>query len=189
MIIEGEAISNCLDSEISPIFWKVVKKTSSVICCRCNPIQKSDVVSFVKGKSGDVCLAIGDGGNDVNMIKTANVGVGIFGKEGYQAAYSSDYAISQFQYLKRLLFYHGRYSLLRNTYFIYFFFYKSLIFCVPNLWFAFFSGFSGTNLWDSLYFILYTSLLTTMPPVIIMVYEQDIDVEFKDYENKEVLKW
>jgi P-type E1-E2 ATPase len=29
-----------------------------------------------------VTLAIGDGANDVNMIKRANIGVGIFGKEG-----------------------------------------------------------------------------------------------------------
>lgn len=40
-----------------------------------------------------VTLAIGDGANDVNMIQKAHIGVGIFGKEGYQAAGSSDYAI------------------------------------------------------------------------------------------------
>ena len=28
-------------------------------------------------------LAIGDGGNDVNMIMSAHIGIGIFGKEGY----------------------------------------------------------------------------------------------------------
>jgi phospholipid-transporting ATPase len=38
-------------------------------------------------------LAIGDGANDVNMIISANVGVGIKGLEGYQAARSSDYVI------------------------------------------------------------------------------------------------
>ena len=38
-------------------------------------------------------LAIGDGANDVNMIKQAHIGIGIFGKEGYQAAGNSDYAI------------------------------------------------------------------------------------------------
>jgi len=121
------------------------------------------------------------------MIKSANVGIGIFGKEGYQAAFSSDYAISQFKYLSRLLFYHGRYSLYRNSYFIYFFFYKSLIFNVPNLWFAFFNGFSGATLWDSLYFMMYTSLLSTMPPVVIMVYGEDIDITFEEYRNKDLL--
>ena len=54
------------------------------------------------------------------MIKAAHVGIGIFGKEGYQAAYNSDYAISQFKYLKRLLFVDGRFSLARNSYFILF---------------------------------------------------------------------
>lgn len=188
LIIEGDAITHCLDNEVSPIFWKLIKKSRSIICCRSNPIQKSQIVNFVKSKSSEICLAIGDGGNDVNMIKAANVGIGIFGKEGYQAAYSSDYAISEFKYLKRLLFYHGRYFILRNSYFIYFFFYKSLIFNVPNLWFAFFSGFSGTLLWDSIYFLLYTSILTTMPPVVPMIFEEDIDIEMKKYPNKDILK-
>ncbi len=187
ILIEGNSVSHCLDEDIKDYFWKVIKKSKSIVCCRCTPIQKSDIVNFVKNKSGEVCLAIGDGGNDVNMIKAANVGIGIFGKEGYQAAYNSDYAISQFKYLKRLLFYHGRFSLLRNSYFIYFFFYKSLIFNMPNLWFAFFNGFSGTLLWDSLYFICYTSILSTMPPVVIMVFEEDIDMNFDDYENKDIL--
>jgi P-type E1-E2 ATPase len=38
-------------------------------------------------------LSIGDGANDVSMILKAHVGVGILGKEGMQAARSSDYAI------------------------------------------------------------------------------------------------
>jgi phospholipid-translocating ATPase len=38
-------------------------------------------------------LGIGDGGNDVGMIQAANVGVGIFGKEGMQAALAADFSI------------------------------------------------------------------------------------------------
>jgi len=38
-------------------------------------------------------LSIGDGANDVNMITTAHVGVGISGLEGQQAARSADFAI------------------------------------------------------------------------------------------------
>jgi P-type E1-E2 ATPase len=39
-------------------------------------------------------LAIGDGANDVSMIITAHVGIGISGKEGQQAARSSDFKIA-----------------------------------------------------------------------------------------------
>ena len=47
------------------------------------------------------------GANDVSMIRSAHVGVGISGKEGRQAANSSDYSIAQFRFLARLLFVHG----------------------------------------------------------------------------------
>lgn len=55
------------------------------------------VVCFVrKHLSMASTLAIGDGANDVSMITSANVGVGIYGVEGQQAARSSDYAIGEF---------------------------------------------------------------------------------------------
>ncbi|KAF9609991.1 hypothetical protein IFM89_019555 [Coptis chinensis] len=38
-------------------------------------------------------LAIGDGGNDVRMIQQADIGVGISGREGMQAARAADYSI------------------------------------------------------------------------------------------------
>ena len=63
-----------------------------------------------------ITLAIGDGANDVNMITSAHVGVGIIGLEGKQAARASDYAIGQFKFLKKLLFYHGHESLRRNSF-------------------------------------------------------------------------
>lgn len=44
-------------------------------------------------------LAIGDGANDVAMIQSADIGVGILGKEGRQAVNNSDYAIGQFRCL------------------------------------------------------------------------------------------
>jgi hypothetical protein len=60
-------------------------------------------------------LAIGDGGNDVPMIQAAHVGVGIAGLEGVQAVQASDYAVSQFRFLTRLLLVHGRQSYLGVT--------------------------------------------------------------------------
>ena len=154
ILIEGDSISHCLDDEMKILFWNIIKNSRSVVCCRCSPKQKSEVVTFVKNQSKEVTLAIGDGGNDIPMLKSANIGVGIFGKEGYQAAFNSDFAISQFKYLKRLIFVHGRFSLVRNSYFIYFFFFKNVLFTVSQLWFCFFSGFSGLVYKFFIYFFI-----------------------------------
>ena len=51
----------------------------------------------VQKHTKEICLSIGDGANDVAMIQKANVGVGISGNEGLQAANSSDFAIAQFR--------------------------------------------------------------------------------------------
>lgn len=68
-----------------------------IICSnfRVSPLQKSEVVEMVKKQVKVITLAIGDGANDVSMIQTAHVGVGISGNEGLQAANSSDYSIAQ----------------------------------------------------------------------------------------------
>lgn len=52
----------------------------SVVVCRCTPTQKADIVQLLKTHTGKRCCAVGDGGNDVSMIQTADVGIGIVGK-------------------------------------------------------------------------------------------------------------
>ena len=56
----------------------------NVVCCRVTPLQKSEVVELVKAAQLGITLAIGDGANDVGMIQSAHVGVGISGLEGLQ---------------------------------------------------------------------------------------------------------
>ena len=43
---------------------------SAVICCRVTPLQKAMVVELVKKYKKAVTLSIGDGANDVSMIKS-----------------------------------------------------------------------------------------------------------------------
>lgn len=129
-------------------------------------------------------LAIGDGGNDVNMIQKAHIGVGIFGKEGNQAAFASDYAISQFSFLWRLLLVHGRMSYTRTTTFINFFFYKNLIFTFPQFWFALYSGFSGQSIYNNIYVSNYNTIFTAAAPIFFAVLEQDIDPRENDTIRK-----
>lgn len=60
---------------------KILLAADAVICARSTPKQKAQLVSVVT-RSGKICLAIGDGANDVSMIVEASVGVGLYGKEG-----------------------------------------------------------------------------------------------------------
>lgn len=41
-------------------------------------------------------LSIGDGANDVPMIQAADIGIGIAGREGMQAARAADFSFGQF---------------------------------------------------------------------------------------------
>ena len=42
----------------------------AVVCCRVTPLQKAMVVDLVKRNKKSITLAIGDGANDVSMIKS-----------------------------------------------------------------------------------------------------------------------
>lgn len=139
-----------------------------MICCRVTPLQKALVVELIKRAKNAVTLAIGDGANDVSMIKgeflastpdwafpsnllltlllalvAAHIGVGISGQEGLQAVLSSDYAIAQFCYLERLLLVHGRWSYYRMCKFLRYFFYKNFAFTLCHCWYSLFCGFSA----------------------------------------------
>lgn len=95
-------------------FIELVILVDSAICCRASPAQKAFLVEQIRKKvQGSVTLAIGDGANDIAMIREAHVGIGITGKEGLQAARASDYSIAQFRYLVKLLLVHGRWNYMR----------------------------------------------------------------------------
>ncbi len=89
-------------------FRDISIQCDAVLCCRMSPSQKKAIVKLVKTSSGKpMTCAIGDGANDVSMIQEADVGIGIFGKEGRDAARAADYAFAKFKHLKRALLVHG----------------------------------------------------------------------------------
>ena len=86
----------------------VAQCCKAVIACRARKDQKAKLTRLVRnGNREVVTLAIGDGANDVEMIRTAHIGVGVIGKEGTQAVNNADYAIGQFRFLTRLLLVYG----------------------------------------------------------------------------------
>ena len=70
------------DFSLIKAFLQNCKKCDAVVCCRVTPKQKAQVVELVRKYENSITLAIGDGANDVNMIKSAHIGIGIFGNEG-----------------------------------------------------------------------------------------------------------
>ena len=80
-----------------------IRHASTVICSRMSPKQKARVIMLMKSE-GVCCLAIGDGANDVPMIRESSVGVGVKGKEGNAAVNNADYIIRRFHHLVKLMF-------------------------------------------------------------------------------------
>lgn len=115
VIIEGSVLSEIVDKEdiIKELVVHGLAKANSVVICRMSPKQKGFVVRVVKKYINKITLGIGDGANDVNMIQEADIGIGLYGKEGLRAVQSSDYALVEFQCLWKLLFVHGRWSYIR----------------------------------------------------------------------------
>lgn len=69
IVINGHSLVHCLHPKLERLFLEVVTQCRSVICCRVTPLQKALVVELIKKNKHAVTLAIGDGANDVSMIK------------------------------------------------------------------------------------------------------------------------
>jgi phospholipid-transporting ATPase len=176
LVIDGISLGFAL-AQYEDLLLKLSLSCAAVICCRTTPLQKAAVVKMVRKGTKEICLAIGDGANDVSMIQEANIGVGIFGKEGTQAARAADYAIHQFSHLLRLMMVHGRYAMVRTTSTIYLCFYKNLALFVGQLWFAIYCGFSGQTFYDDYMMALFNTILTSLPPFLLGIFEKDIPEE------------
>ncbi|KDR21129.1 putative phospholipid-transporting ATPase VD, partial [Zootermopsis nevadensis] len=175
LVIDGKTLTYILDqrSNLQKPFLQLTCYCSSVLCCRATPLQKAYIVRVVKEQLKMRTLAIGDGANDVSMIQTADVGIGISGQEGMQAVMASDFAISRFKYLEKLLLVHGHWCYDRLSRMVLYFFYKNATFVFLIFWYQLYCGFSGSVMIDQMYLMLYNLLFTSLPPLVIGVYDQD----------------
>ncbi|KAL0113751.1 hypothetical protein PUN28_012700 [Cardiocondyla obscurior] len=175
VVINGHSLVHALHPQLEQLFLEVSSQCKAVICCRVTPLQKAMVVELIKKNKSAVTLAIGDGANDVSMIKTAHIGVGISGQEGLQAVLASDYSIGQFRFLERLLLVHGRWSYYRMSKFLRYFFYKNFAFTLCHIWFAFFCGFSAQTVFDPMYISVYNLFYTSLPVLAVGIFDQDVN--------------
>lgn len=175
LIVSGDALTKIFENEsVTPKFIELSENAEVVLACRVSPKQKADIVQMVRdNKKEAITLSIGDGANDVNMITQAHVGIGLEGVEGMQAARASDYAISQFKYLRPLLFYHGREAYRRNALLAYFMFYKNNLFVMPQYWFGFVTAFSGQVMYEPLIYQAFNIVFTAFPIMWFAMFDEE----------------
>ncbi|CAH8510814.1 unnamed protein product [Heterobilharzia americana] len=179
LVIDGESLNYVLNNAKNRSrFIKLTEMCTNVICCRSTPGQKAAIVTLVKDELNVQTLAVGDGANDVNMIRVANVGIGITGgQEGMQAVMASDFGISQFCFLKQLLLVHGHCCYDKLAHASLYLFYKNAIYIFLLFWFQMFNGFSGSNAIDQLSQMLFSVTMTSLPPFIMGIWDNPLDHE------------
>ncbi|KAI3351840.1 hypothetical protein L3Q82_020667 [Scortum barcoo] len=177
LVIDGCTLTMALSADLQDRFVELAKSCRTVLCCRVTPLQKSRVVKVIREKLKVMTLAVGDGANDVNMIQAADIGIGISGQEGMQAVMASDFAISRFKHLKKLLLVHGHWCYTRLANMIIYFFYKNVAYVNLLFWYQFFCGFSGTAMIDYWLMIFFNLFFTSLPPIMFGIMDKDISAE------------
>lgn len=176
VVVDGQTLSYIeSDDTLSYLFFDLAVIVDSVICCRASPGQKASLVKQIRNKvKKSVTLAIGDGANDIAMIQEAHVGIGITGKEGFQAARISDYSIAQFRFLQKLLLVHGRWNYIRTGKYILGTFWKEMFFYLTQAFYQHFNGYTGTSLYESWSLSMFNTLFTSLPVIFLGIFEQDL---------------
>lgn len=145
----------------------------AVVCCRCSPTQKAEVVHLIKQYTEKTTCAVGDGGNDVSMIQEADAGIGIVGREGNQASLAADFSVTQFHHIAQLLLVHGRYSYKRSAALSQFVIHRGLIISTMQAVFSSVFYFASVALYQGLLMVGYATVYT-MFPVFSLVLDQDV---------------
>eukprot|EP01053_Blabericola_migrator_P012304 Blabericola_migrator_1__12303@NODE_76_length_15181_cov_143_848948_g68_i0_p1_GENE_NODE_76_length_15181_cov_143_848948_g68_i0NODE_76_length_15181_cov_143_848948_g68_i0_p1_ORF_typecomplete_len1255_score242_95PhoLip_ATPase_C/PF16212_5/1_4e03PhoLip_ATPase_C/PF16212_5/5_4e54Hydrolase/PF00702_26/4_8e37E1E2_ATPase/PF00122_20/1_4e23E1E2_ATPase/PF00122_20/8e03E1E2_ATPase/PF00122_20/1_3e04Cation_ATPase/PF13246_6/1_9e15Cation_ATPase/PF13246_6/1_7e02PhoLip_ATPase_N/PF16209_5/5_5e15PhoLip_ATPase_N/PF16209_5/6 len=165
LCVDGQCLDKILpDIYLSRLLVDVSSKCRGVLCCRCSPTQKSQIVKLVKTCNPSLRLAaVGDGGNDVPMIQTADCGIGIVGLEGKQASLASDFSITEFKHLKRLLLWHGRLAHQRSANLSGFVIHRGLVISAIQVIFSSIFYFTPLALFQGWLQVGYATYYTMMP--------------------------
>lgn len=176
VVIDGQTLALVeADEVVRKLFIDLAILVDSVVCCRASPSQKAYLVRVIRRKvKHAVTLAIGDGANDIAMIQEAHVGIGITGKEGLQAARTSDYSIAQFRFLLKLLLVHGRWNYIRTCKYTLGTFWKEMLFYLTQALYQRYAGYTGTSLYESWSLSMFNTLFTSLPVIFMGIFEKDL---------------
>jgi len=163
LVLDGYILGWMIKEENVKYFIEAVASAPAVVCCRCSPTQKADVVAAIKKYTGKRTAAIGDGGNDVSMIQSAHIGIGIVGKEGKQASLCADVSVLQFCSIRRLMLWHGRNAYLSSARMATFVIHRGLIISIIQVIFSSLFYFVAVPIFQGMLMVGYSTVFTMFP--------------------------
>ncbi|XP_077446795.1 putative phospholipid-transporting ATPase IIB isoform X3 [Stigmatopora argus] len=175
LVISGDSLEVCL-RYYEHEFVELACQCPAVVCCRCSPTQKAQIVTLLQRHTANRTCAVGDGGNDVSMIQAADCGIGIEGKEGRQASLAADFSITQFKHIGPLLMVHGRNSYKRSAALGQFVMHRGMIISAMQAVFSSIFYFASVPLYQGFLMVGYATVYT-MFPVFSLVLDQDVKPE------------
>jgi phospholipid-translocating ATPase len=188
-IAANSADQDRIDKNLERRFLQVASRADSVVVARCSPTQKAMVVqAIVKYRGPNIrCAAIGDGGNDVSMIRAAHVGFGIEGVEGKQASLAADYSITKFCHCERLITWHGRNSYLRTSQLSQFIIHRGTVYAIIQACFSLIFDGSTQALFNGYLVSLYSAFYTMAPTFALVLNEDRLESDILEFP--ELYRW
>lgn len=168
LVIQGNVLGMIYNKGLEKAFFSTIRNLNAIMFCRCSPTQKAQITKSVQEVCEATVCSIGDGGNDVSMIQQANVGVGIEGKEGLQAAMASDFSILKFKFVKDLMFWHGRRATLSTANVTLFIIHRGLIIAMIQYSFSLFFYLITVSFYNPYLIIVYTIIYLALPAVVLV---------------------
>ncbi|OMJ86356.1 hypothetical protein SteCoe_12144 [Stentor coeruleus] len=165
----------CSSKQFNKYFISLIFAAKFVCFNSLYPDSKRKVVQLLKNNFSfkPVVLSIGDGISDIGMIQEADIGIGINGKEGSDAALSSDISIKHFSQLKKLLLIHGHSQYIQLSKMVLLSFYGMTLLEVILFIYNIFGGFTAVSIIPKELVVIYRLIVSTIPIAGMCILDRD----------------
>uniref|UniRef100_A0A8C5ADH7 Phospholipid-transporting ATPase n=1 Tax=Gadus morhua TaxID=8049 RepID=A0A8C5ADH7_GADMO len=160
LVISGDSLEVCL-KYYEYEFMELACQSPAVVCCRCAPTQKAQIVRLLQERTGKLTCAVGESPRP---------------HEGKQASLAADFSVTQFKHLGRLLMVHGRNSYKRSAALSQFVIHRSLCISTMQAVFSSVFYFASVPLYQGFLIVGYSTIYT-MFPVFSLVLDKDVKSE------------
>ena len=178
IFVHGKAFTKiCGNTRLYQNFSLLLIYTSNFFGSSFSPHNKYLLTKMMKKFLAKNCkiLAIGDGLNDLMMLKEADLSIGIRSREILQVKNTCDIIVSKFPQIVDLIIVHGTWNLNRVYKIAMFSLYSTIVIILPTL-LAQFSSDSGSSFYNPDYILLLLSLfIINLSILIIFCLDQDVE--------------